>query len=267
MPDYMKLSRKAHEVLADEDDMDCAKFFSLFYSRITPAEKSEIKKMFDPPKTILPKLGLRFVAERKGSGRVARTVGSSGAGHAAHLKACAGDAKPPGPVYVVKYDHDTDGNELSLKAGQVVNVVDKDKRGWWWVEVGDKAGWSPAHYMEERVGARTPSQPPAQADPTYDLKRLDRLAKTILSSGAFFKELYKKIGPEQASALRETYSPSSRLVDDLPSVGHTKTDKSSAIVHLVNSDAPRNAQPVRHDVSLSGTICRGGHPVCSLCAL
>lgn len=274
MPDYDKLSRKAHAVLGNKADMDCAQFFSAFYKRISPAEKDEIKEKFNPMKKILPLLGLRFLREVKSSGRVARsdsgaTAVASGAPQAAPSKARAKSK----PIYVVKYDHETDGKELFLKVGQVVNVTDKGESGWWYVQVGDKAGWSPADYMEERTGGRARASQPAQANPTpasegLNLERLDHLAKTILSSapnnvlssGAFFTELYKKIGPEQASALRETYKPSSLLFDDLPSVGHTKTDKSSAIVHLVNTDAPRNAQPVRfegmahwHDGSLSDT--------------
>lgn len=147
--------------------------------------------------------------------------------------------------------------------------------------------WSPPHNVEECTGGRARASQPAQANPApasvwHNLKRLDHLAKTILSnapnnvlsSGVFFKELYKTIGPEQASALREAYRPPSRLFDDLSSVGHTRTGISSAIVHLVNTDAPRTAQPVRsegvahsHAGSLLDTMCRGGRHVSSECIM
>jgi hypothetical protein len=43
--------------------------------------------------------------------------------------------------------------ECSLKAGQIVEVIDKNENGWWFVHMDDlNEGWVPATYLEPIYG-------------------------------------------------------------------------------------------------------------------
>ena len=42
----------------------------------------------------------------------------------------------------------TNRTELDLKAGAVVDVVEKNTNGWWFINVDETQGWVPATYLE-----------------------------------------------------------------------------------------------------------------------
>ncbi|KAK4136603.1 myosin-1 [Trichocladium antarcticum] len=59
-------------------------------------------------------------------------------------------------------------NELSIKAGQLIEIVQKENNGWWLAKVSGGQAWVPAAYVEEQeappppvVAPRPPPPPPA----------------------------------------------------------------------------------------------------------
>ncbi|XP_078059875.1 SH3 and PX domain-containing protein 2A isoform X2 [Mustelus asterias] len=57
--------------------------------------------------------------------------------------------------YVVVANYEKQENsEISLKAGEVVDVIEKSESGWWFVSTVEEQGWVPATYLESQNGTR-----------------------------------------------------------------------------------------------------------------
>ena len=58
---------------------------------------------------------------------------------------------------------------LHFKDGEEVEVMEKSSDGWWFVKMGDKEGWAPSTYIEERqrpaTGSSSGRPPPSRAKP------------------------------------------------------------------------------------------------------
>ncbi|EDO39299.1 predicted protein, partial [Nematostella vectensis] len=55
--------------------------------------------------------------------------------------------------YVVITDYKkTQQKDLNLRAGNVVDVIQKNEHGWWFVDLDGELGWVPASYLEPRDG-------------------------------------------------------------------------------------------------------------------
>ncbi|KAM7440261.1 osteoclast fusion [Porites harrisoni] len=56
--------------------------------------------------------------------------------------------------YVVICDYvKQDESDISLKSGNVVDVIEKYEHGWWFVDLDGEVGWAPASYLEPRDGS------------------------------------------------------------------------------------------------------------------
>ncbi|KAL9981074.1 hypothetical protein ACROYT_G009733 [Oculina patagonica] len=44
-------------------------------------------------------------------------------------------------------------SDISLKAGNVVDVIERNEHGWWFVDLDSELGWVPASYLEPRDGS------------------------------------------------------------------------------------------------------------------
>ncbi|KAI3394634.1 hypothetical protein diail_2498 [Diaporthe ilicicola] len=51
-------------------------------------------------------------------------------------------------------------NELTIKTGDMIEVVQKETNGWWLAKKGDGQAWVPAAYVEEQAPAPAPRAPP-----------------------------------------------------------------------------------------------------------
>ncbi|KAM7188732.1 myosin-1 [Naviculisporaceae sp. PSN 640] len=113
-------------------------------------------------------------------------------------------APPPPPPPAAKpkimakvlYDFNSDKeNELSIRAGQLIEIVQKENNGWWLAKQGDNQAWVPAAYVEEQAPpppppvavARPPPPPPpaangARGKPTPPAKRPTPGAKKPISA-------------------------------------------------------------------------------------
>ncbi|CAI5766493.1 and PX domain-containing 2B isoform X1 [Podarcis lilfordi] len=57
--------------------------------------------------------------------------------------------------YVVVADYQKqESSEISLCAGQVVDIIEKNESGWWFVSTSDEQGWVPATCLEVQDGAQ-----------------------------------------------------------------------------------------------------------------
>ncbi|XP_069467821.1 SH3 and PX domain-containing protein 2A isoform X2 [Ambystoma mexicanum] len=60
--------------------------------------------------------------------------------------------------YVVVSNYEKQENsEISLQAGEVVDVIEKNESGWWFVSTSEEQGWVPATYLECQNGTRDDS--------------------------------------------------------------------------------------------------------------
>ncbi|XP_019358306.1 PREDICTED: SH3 and PX domain-containing protein 2A isoform X1 [Gavialis gangeticus] len=61
--------------------------------------------------------------------------------------------------YVVVSTYEKQENsEISLQAGEVVDVIEKNESGWWFVSTAEEQGWVPATYLESQNGTRDDSE-------------------------------------------------------------------------------------------------------------
>ncbi|BFZ55899.1 class II myosin [Savitreella phatthalungensis] len=77
----------------------------------------------------------------------------------------AAKAAPVKPIYVALYDFNgqTSG-ELSLKAGDILDIVQKGEgNGWWLGEKDGRQGWVPENYVKEELPKRSAPPPPPAA--------------------------------------------------------------------------------------------------------
>uniref|UniRef100_A0A8C1JS56 SH3 and PX domains 2Ab n=1 Tax=Cyprinus carpio TaxID=7962 RepID=A0A8C1JS56_CYPCA len=64
-------------------------------------------------------------------------------------------------VYVVTADYQCQENtEISLKAGERVEVIEKSESGWWFVRTAEEQGWVPATYLVSLTGHRDSHKAP-----------------------------------------------------------------------------------------------------------
>ncbi|XP_039632549.1 SH3 and PX domain-containing protein 2A isoform X3 [Polypterus senegalus] len=57
--------------------------------------------------------------------------------------------------YVVVANYEKQENsEISLKVGEVVDVIEKNESGWWFVSTAEEQGWVPATYLDSQSGTR-----------------------------------------------------------------------------------------------------------------
>ncbi|KAM4583675.1 SH3 and PX domain-containing protein 2A isoform 7-T7 [Odontesthes bonariensis] len=56
-------------------------------------------------------------------------------------------------VAVANYERQ-ENSEISLKAGETVDVIEKSESGWWFVSTAEEQGWVPATYLDSQNGTR-----------------------------------------------------------------------------------------------------------------
>ncbi|KAM3516118.1 hypothetical protein MY11210_000140 [Beauveria gryllotalpidicola] len=92
------------------------------------------------------------------------TRNSSGAGRAPPPPPPA--APPTKPKIMAKVLYDFAGsrdNELTVTAGELIEIVQKENNGWWLGKNSNSQAWVPAAYVEEQASA--PPPPPVKAKP------------------------------------------------------------------------------------------------------
>ncbi|XP_018606438.1 SH3 and PX domain-containing protein 2A isoform X3 [Scleropages formosus] len=57
--------------------------------------------------------------------------------------------------YIVVANYEKQENsEISLQAGELVDVIEKSESGWWFVSTAEEQGWVPATYLDSQSGTR-----------------------------------------------------------------------------------------------------------------
>ncbi|XP_027012155.1 SH3 and PX domain-containing protein 2A isoform X4 [Tachysurus fulvidraco] len=56
-------------------------------------------------------------------------------------------------VAVANYERQ-ENSEISLRAGETVDVIEKSESGWWFVSTAEEQGWVPATYLDAQAGTR-----------------------------------------------------------------------------------------------------------------
>ncbi|XP_053548412.1 SH3 and PX domain-containing protein 2A isoform X2 [Bombina bombina] len=51
-----------------------------------------------------------------------------------------------------------ENSEISLKAGELVDVIEKNESGWWFVSTAEEQGWVPATYLDSQSGTKDDSE-------------------------------------------------------------------------------------------------------------
>ncbi|XP_053307140.1 SH3 and PX domain-containing protein 2A isoform X2 [Spea bombifrons] len=61
--------------------------------------------------------------------------------------------------YVVVSNYEKQENsEISLKTGELVDVIEKNESGWWFVSTAEEQGWVPATYLDSHSGTKDDSE-------------------------------------------------------------------------------------------------------------
>uniref|UniRef100_A0A8C5QQM8 SH3 and PX domain-containing protein 2A n=1 Tax=Leptobrachium leishanense TaxID=445787 RepID=A0A8C5QQM8_9ANUR len=61
--------------------------------------------------------------------------------------------------YVVVSNYEKQENsEISLKTGEIVDVIEKNESGWWFVSTAEEQGWVPATYLDSQSGTKDDSE-------------------------------------------------------------------------------------------------------------
>ncbi|POR35779.1 Myosin-1 [Tolypocladium paradoxum] len=103
------------------------------------------------------------------------TRNQSSTGGAARAPPPPPPAAPPAkPKMMAKVLYDFAGqkeNELSIRAGELLEIVQKESNGWWLAKNAQGQAWVPAAYVEEQAAPAPaprapPAPPPAKAKPT-----------------------------------------------------------------------------------------------------
>lgn len=68
-------------------------------------------------------------------------------------------------------------NEVNMVAGDVVEVIDRNENGWWFVNVDEEQGWVPAAYLEREDGT------------TEEVTNQSELAEKYITTSAYKAEL------------------------------------------------------------------------------
>ncbi|XP_075072307.1 SH3 and PX domain-containing protein 2A isoform X4 [Mixophyes fleayi] len=78
----------------------------------------------------------------------------------AELKGADGNSEPMIlEQYVVVSNYEKQENsEISLKAGELVDVIEKNESGWWFVSTAEEQGWVPATYLDSQSGSKDDSE-------------------------------------------------------------------------------------------------------------
>jgi myosin-1 len=102
-----------------------------------------------------------------------RQQSNSSAARAAPPPPPTAPARPPKIMAKVLYDFaGQKENELSIRAGEVIEIVQKENNGWWLAKTSGGQAWVPAAYVEEQappapppiVAPRPPPPPPSAAN-------------------------------------------------------------------------------------------------------
>ncbi|XP_062834882.1 SH3 and PX domain-containing protein 2A-like [Anolis carolinensis] len=62
------------------------------------------------------------------------------------------------PYVMVSNYEKQENSKISLQAGEVVDVIEKNESGWWFVSTSEEQGWVPATYLESQSGVRDDSE-------------------------------------------------------------------------------------------------------------
>ncbi|KAM7196277.1 SH3 domain containing protein [Naviculisporaceae sp. PSN 640] len=86
------------------------------------------------------------------SGETGRKMGRDiWSGISSKIASVSPSDRPLALMAKVLYDFNSDKeNELSIRAGQLIEIVQKDNSGWWLAKQGENQAWVPAAYVEER---------------------------------------------------------------------------------------------------------------------
>lgn len=57
--------------------------------------------------------------------------------------------------------------QISLAAGDTVDVVEKHENGWWFVCLEDEQGWVPSSYLEPADGEQDSGKEKVEEDPGW----------------------------------------------------------------------------------------------------
>eukprot|EP00300_Choanocystis_sp_HF-7_P021321 c20764_g1_i3.p1 GENE.c20764_g1_i3~~c20764_g1_i3.p1 ORF type:complete len:851 (+),score=192.87 c20764_g1_i3:64-2616(+) len=102
--------------------------------------------------------------------------------HALHRVSMRMGEEEPAAVCKALYDYEAQEDDyLSIKAGDIITLTNKDDSGWWEGELNGKSGFFPSNYVEEIA---PPPKPKAAAPPPQPRKQNPTTTTTSLSPAA-----------------------------------------------------------------------------------
>ncbi|KAI1323431.1 P-loop containing nucleoside triphosphate hydrolase protein [Xylariaceae sp. FL0255] len=135
-------------------------------------------------------------------------------------------AAAPGKIMAkVLYDFATqNANELSIHAGDMIEIVQKENNGWWLAKASGKQAWVPAAYVQEQAPAPPPVAPRAPPPPPNGARAKPAAPKPPAKRPAATKKPAALQPRDSAMSLNANGSDSSRSNTPTPSLAGSLAD-------------------------------------------
>ncbi|XP_077469899.1 SH3 and PX domain-containing protein 2A-like isoform X2 [Stigmatopora argus] len=151
-------------------------------------------------------------------------------------------------------------DEIAFEKGAVVEVLQKNLEGWWFIRYQDKEGWAPASYLKKMKEELSPRKKPA-AGPVEIIGNIMEISNLLNKKGQSEKEAGgESVAPSPRALRREISLPvpcSESSPVGGPPDGKGKTEQASPAVarvapHRVEIGSPvlRQKPPPRRDATL-----------------
>ncbi|XP_013857665.1 SH3 and PX domain-containing protein 2A isoform X2 [Austrofundulus limnaeus] len=178
--------------------------------------------------------------------------------------------------------------EISLQAGELVDVIEKSESGWWFVSTAEEQGWVPATYLNSQSGTRDDSEVGASKAgeeekyvtvQPYTSEGKDEIAfeKGVIVEviqknleGWWFVRYQDKEGWAPASYLKKVkddFSPRKKavtgpveIIGNIMEISNLLNKKTSSEKNVQIEGAPESPQVARKEISLP-ILCSDSSPV------
>ncbi|XP_029031743.1 SH3 and PX domain-containing protein 2A isoform X5 [Betta splendens] len=163
--------------------------------------------------------------------------------------------------YVTVQSYSSEGkDEIAFEKGVIVEVIQKNLEGWWFIRYQDKEGWAPASYLKKVKDDFSPRKKTVTG-PVEIIGNIMEISNLLNKKALSEKDVQTELGPESPQVARKEISLPIPCADssppNSPQDGKSKAEPASPAVariapHRVEIGSPvlRQKPPPRRDATL-----------------
>ncbi|CAL1577563.1 unnamed protein product [Knipowitschia caucasica] len=164
--------------------------------------------------------------------------------------------------YVTVQPYSSEGkDEIAFEKGVIVEVIQKNLEGWWFIRYQDKEGWAPASYLKKAKDDLSPRTKKPVAGPVEIIGNIMEISNLLNKKASSEKDVQTEAVPESPQVAKKEISLPMPCPESSPSNSQseakTKTEPPSPAVarvapHCVEIGSPvlRQKPPPRRDATL-----------------